>query len=267
MSTQPIVLIDAFSSSAFSGNPAGVCLMDTFPDQKWMQAVAIEMNQAETAFLVVEKDGFRLRWFTPGGEVDLCGHATLASAHHLWESGKLSPEKTAKFYTLSGLLTATLEGEWIELDFPAEIVAPVEAPEDLEVILGCEPIFVGKNRLDYLIELSSEAEVRQLRPDLRGIARLPSRGLIVTAAGSGDADIVSRCFYPALGVNEDPVTGSAHCGLAPYWIPRLKKSELLAYQASSRGGWLRIRKAGDRVLLRGQAVTTLRGYICAPSQG
>lgn len=263
MSTKPITLIDAFSSTAFSGNPAGVCVMDAFPDQKWMQAVAIEMNQAETAFLVPERDGFRLRWFTPGGEVDLCGHATLASAHHLWESGRLSRSAKASFYTLSGLLTATLVGEWIELDFPAEIVVPVEPPDGLEQMLGCKPVFIGKNRLDYLVELSSEVEVRELRPDLREIARLPSRGLIVTAKGAGEADIVSRCFYPALGVNEDPVTGSAHCGLAPYWIPRLEKSELLAYQASTRGGWLRIRQSGDRVLLRGQAVTTLRGSICS----
>ena len=236
-----------------------------------MQSVAAEMNLAETAFLISGEDGFDLRWFSPVREVELCGHATLASAHHLWESGYLSPQKTVHFYTLSGLLTAqrmdseaaasSMEDAWIELDFPAETVNPAEAPANLERVLNTRPVFVGKSRLDYLVELASEQEVRDFQPDFKAIAAIEGRGLVITARGSGEADIVSRCFYPRYGIDEDPVTGSAHCSLAPYWASRLGKPELLAYQASQRGGWLRIRDDGDRVKLRGQAVTTLRGEL------
>jgi PhzF family phenazine biosynthesis protein len=216
------------------------------------------------------QDGYDLRWFTPGGEVDLCGHATLASAHYLWETGALAANKQARFHTRSGLLTAdrllTNRVAWIELDFPAEPVSPATAPDGLAAMLGAEPVFVGRNRLDYLVELKDESTVRSLRPDLKQIAALSdkedARGIIVTAASTnGKADIVSRCFYPHFRIDEDPVTGSAHCGLAPYWIPRLGKQEILAYQASARGGWLHLHIAGDRVKLRGQAVTTLRGEL------
>jgi PhzF family phenazine biosynthesis protein len=215
-------------------------------------------------------DGYDLRWFTPGGEVDLCGHATLASAHYLWETGALAAGQQARFHTRSGLLTAdrlVVDGTpWIELDFPAEPVSPAAAPEGLAAMLGAEPVWVGRNRLDYLVELKDDSTVRALRPDLKQIAALSSkqgaRGIIVTAAGTnGKADIVSRCFYPHFHIDEDPVTGSAHCGLAPYWMPRLGKQEIVAYQASARGGWLHLRLAGDRVKLRGQAVTTLRGEL------
>jgi PhzF family phenazine biosynthesis protein len=235
-----------------------------------MQSVAIEMNHAETAFLLRDGGGYNLRWFTPGGEVDLCGHATLASAHYLWESGELGQHEQARFSTRSGLLTAdrlSIEGEpWIELDFPGEPARSIDPPAGLASMLGAEPVWVGKNRMDYLVELKDESTVRALVPDLKAVEALSHtenvRGIIVTAAGTeGSADVVSRCFYPRLRIDEDPVTGSAHCAIAPYWSPRLKKPELIAYQASPRGGWLRLRLVGDRVKLRGQAVTTLRGEL------
>jgi PhzF family phenazine biosynthesis protein len=271
---QSIAVVDAFTVEPYRGNPAGICVLPAPAPDEWMQSVAIEMNHAETAFLIKRgasnQDGYNLRWFTPGGEVDLCGHATLGSAHYLWETGALAANQQARFHTRSGLLTADRlvinATPWIELDFPAEPVAPATAPEGLAAMLGVEPVFVGRNRMDYLVELKDEATVRSLRPDLKQIAALSARedarGIIVTAAGAtGNADIVSRGFYPHLRIDEDPVTGSAHCGLAPYWIPRLGKEEILAYQASARGGWLHLRLAGDRVKLRGQAVTTLRGEL------
>ncbi len=268
--TQPIAVVDAFTAQPYRGNPAGICVLAAPASDGWMQSVAIEMNHAETAFLVKIRDGYDLRWFTPGGEVDLCGHATLASAHYLWETEVLGAEEQARFHTRSGLLTADrvlIDGAaWVELDFPAEPVSPAPAPDGLVAMLGAEPVFVGRNRLDYLVELANEAIVRSLHPDLKQIAALSdaedARGVIVTAAGANsNADIVSRCFYPSFRIDEDPVTGSAHCGLAPYWIPRLAKPEIVAYQASARGGWLHLRIAGDRVKLRGQAVTTLRGEL------
>jgi PhzF family phenazine biosynthesis protein len=272
--SQPIAVVDAFTAEPYHGNPAGICVLPAAASDTWMQSVAIEMNHAETAFLIQRAtgnhDGYDLRWFTPGGEVDLCGHATLASAHYLWETDALAASQQARFHTRSGLLTAdrlVVDGTpWIELDFPAEPVSPAAAPEGLAAMLGAQPVWVGRNRLDYLVELKDESTVRALHPDLKQIAALSSkedtRGIIVTAAGAnGKADIVSRCFYPHFHIDEDPVTGSAHCGLAPYWIPRLGKQEIVAYQASSRGGWLHLRLAGDRVKLRGQAVTTLRGEL------
>jgi PhzF family phenazine biosynthesis protein len=271
---QPIAVVDAFTAEPYRGNPAGICVLPAAASDEWMQSVAIEMNHAETAFLVKIRTGsegaYDLRWFTPGGEVDLCGHATLASAHYLWESEALSAEQQARFHTRSGLLTAErliVDGTpWIELDFPSEPVSPVETPQGLGAMLGAEPVFVGRNRLDYLVELKDETTVRSLRPDFKQITALSDkedvRGIIVTAtAAAGEADIVSRCFFPRFHIDEDPVTGSAHCGLAPYWRPRLGKQEIVAYQASARGGWLRLRVAGDRVKLRGQAVTTLRGVL------
>lgn len=271
---QPIAVVDAFTAEPYHGNPAGICILAEPASDTWMQSVALEMNHAETAFLIKRgsgnHDGYNLRWFTPAAEVDLCGHATLAAAHYLWESGALAPEEQARFHTRSGLLTAdrvTLDSAaWIELDFPSEPVRAVAAPTSLAAMLGVEPVFVGRNRMDYLVELNDEAAIHTLQPDLKQIAALSSaenvRGIIVTAAGTNKpADIVSRCFYPRFGIDEDPVTGSAHCALAPYWTPRLAKQEILAYQASARGGWLRLRLAGDRVKLRGQAVTTLRGEL------
>jgi PhzF family phenazine biosynthesis protein len=266
MRSKSITVVDAFTSKPYAGNQAAICLLDAPASEAWMQAVAGEMNLAETAFLVAREDGYGLRWFTPSREVELCGHATLASAHFLWTSGHLAPELMARFHTLSGLLTARRlpqrnDGVWIELDFPAEAVQPAEDPANLEQALDARPVFIGRNRLDYLVELSSEREVRGLHPDLAKIAEIEARGVIVTARGSGEAEIVSRCFFPRYGINEDPVTGSAHCALAPYWSKRLGKSELIAYQASARGGWLRLRNEDTRVKLSGQAVTTLRGEL------
>jgi PhzF family phenazine biosynthesis protein len=271
---QPIAVVDAFTAQPYRGNPAGICVLPAAASDAWMQSVAIEMNHAETAFLVrrgaSKDDGYDLRWFTPGGEVDLCGHATLASAHYLWETAALKPDEQARFHTRSGLLTADRlllnSIAWVELDFPSEPVAATATPEDLAAMLGAEPLFVGRNRMDFLVELKDESTVRALNPDLKQIAALSNkenaRGIIVTAAGTNKVPaIVSRCFFPSCGIDEDPVTGSAHCALAPYWIPRLAKQELVAYQASARGGWLHLRLAGDRVKLRGQAVTTLRGEL------
>ncbi len=267
---QPIAVVDAFTGGPYRGNTAGICVLPAAASDEWMQSVAIEMNHAETAFLVNSSDGYNLRWFTPGGEVDLCGHATLASAHYLWETAALRPDEKALFHTRSGLLTADrllIDGTvWIELDFPSEPVSPTATPEGLSAMLGAEPVYVGRNRMDFLVELKDESTVRNLLPDFKRIEALSAeanlRGIIVTAPGStGEADIVSRCFFPRFHIDEDPVTGSAHCALAPYWIPRLGKHEIVAYQASARGGWLRLRLAGDRVKLRGQAVTTLRGEL------
>jgi len=258
--------VDAFADRPFAGNPAAVCLLEQPGDARWMQDVAREMNLSETAFLEPAGDGFHLRWFTPAVEVELCGHATLASAHVLWESGRLDPSATARFHTLSGLLTAQRQGEWIELDFPAKPVDEVSPPEGLIAALGSDPpapLFIGKSRFDYLVELPSEGAVRSAVPDHSRLRTLPVRGVIVTARGDagGPYDFVSRFFAPGSGVDEDPVTGSAHCTLGPYWAPKLGKQDLLAYQASARGGVVRVRVAGDRVKLGGQAVTVLRGRL------
>jgi PhzF family phenazine biosynthesis protein len=255
--------VDAFTDRPFAGNPAAVCFLDEPGDAGWMQDVAREMNLSETAFLHPTGDGFHLRWFTPAVEVALCGHATLASAHVLWETGRLDPAATARFHTLSGLLTAERRGDWIELDFPAQPVEEVSPPEGLAEAIGAEPLFVGKSLYDYLLELPSEEAVRSARPDHPRLATLPVRGVIITArdASSGPYDFVSRFFAPGSGVDEDPATGSAHCTLGPYWAPKLGKEEFLAYQASARGGVVRVRLVGDRVKLGGQAVTVLRGRL------
>lgn len=261
----PILQIDAFADRPFTGNPAAVCLLDEARGDAWMQAVAAEMNLSETAFLLPENDGWRLRWFTPAVEVDLCGHATLASAHALWEEGLLGPGETARFHTRSGLLTAARDGEWIELDFPATPPEPAAAPEGLEAALGARPVRVGRSRFDLVVELESEAAVRSLRPDIGRLAQVPARGVVVTARGetAGGPDFVSRFFGPAVGVDEDPVTGSAHCALAPLWASRLGRDELVGYQASARGGTVRVRVTGRRVRLAGRALTVLRGVLLA----
>ena len=262
--TLHITQVDSFTNRPFAGNPAGVCILQKAADESWMLKVAGEMNLAETAFLVPKGDGYDLRWFTPTVEVDLCGHATLASAHVLWEDGHLKPSAQARFHTKSGLLTADRREPWIELDFPATPAAPAEAPRGLNEALGAEPRFVGRSKFDYLVELDSEAAVRELEPDLGAIARVRARGVIVTArADKGKYDFVSRFFAPQSGVPEDPVTGSAHCALAPYWSAKLGKKELMAFQASTRGGEIRLRLDGDRVRLGGQAVTVLRGELTA----
>jgi len=257
-----IVQVDAFTDTPFRGNPAAVCVLPDERDAAWMQAVAAEMNLSETAFLVKRADGFGLRWFTPAVEVDLCGHATLASAHVLWEDRHLAREAQARFHTKSGLLTADRSGEWIELDFPVKRATPAAAPPGLAEALGAAPKYVGKNQFDYLVEVDSEDTVRALAPDHTALAKLPVRGVIVTSRASTHGfDFVSRFFAPGSGIAEDPVTGSSHCALGPFWGARLGKTQMLAYQASARGGVVRVRLAGERVALGGQAVTVLRGEL------
>lgn len=264
-----IFQVDAFTSRPFAGNPAGVCLLDQRRDEAWMQAVASEMNLSETAFLLREGSAHRLRWFTPEIEVPLCGHATLASAHVLWETGALEPEAEAVFHTHSGVLAARRgDGGWIELDFPALFERPAEAPEAVLSAFRVEPTYVGMIGRpemwedNYLLELGSEAAVRAARPDLSSLRAPDAPAVLLTARGdSGEHDFVSRYFAPGAGIDEDPVTGAAHCILAPFWSKRLGKDEMLGYQASRRGGTVGVRLAGERVKLRGRAVTVLEGSL------
>jgi PhzF family phenazine biosynthesis protein len=259
---QRFTQVDAFTDRPFAGNPAAVCLLPAARDGTWMQQVGREMNLAETAFLVPRAKGYDLRWFTPTMEVDLCGHATLASAHVLWEEGHLRPGEAATFHTRSGVLTATRQDEMIWLDFPATPDRQAAEPAELQGSLGVTIRYMGRTAFDYLVEIESAAALRSMTPDLGALARLPVRGVIVTArADTGEHDFVSRFFAPAAGVPEDPVTGSAHCGLGPFWAARLGKKELIGYQASARGGTVRVRVDGDRVHLGGQAVTVLRGEL------
>jgi PhzF family phenazine biosynthesis protein len=259
-----ITQVDSFTNKPFAGNPAGVCVLPDAREESWMQDVAREMNLAETAFLVRNADGYALRWFTPAAEVDLCGHATLASAHVLWETKQLPATETARFHTKSGLLTAVKRGDWIEMDFPATPDERIDAPSGLVESLGASPRYVGKTIFDYLVELDSEDSVRALRPDFRGLAALGMRGVIATARSADPAfEFVSRYFAPAFGIDEDPVTGSTHCALAPYWGRQLSKTSFLARQLSSRGGILKLELRGDRVGIAGQAVTVLRAELLA----
>jgi len=264
--------VDAFTSEPFAGNPAGVCVLDAPADAGWMQQVAREMNLSETAFLHRTDDGYALRWFTPVVEVDLCGHATLASAHVLWQRSLLGPAEPARFDTRSGRLTATRvenlsasgrSEEWIELDFPS---TPEEAtsatPAALAEGLGIQPKYVGRSRFDYLVELADERAVRNVAPDFVKLRTIQARGVIVTArADSAGVDFVSRYFAPAFGIDEDPVTGSTHCCLGPFWATRLARRTLVAHQLSARGGVMKVTVAGDRVRLAGQAVTVLKGEL------
>ena len=257
-----ITQVDAFTDRPFSGNPAAVCLLAQPREDSWMQFVAREMNLSETAFLLPRDSGFGLRWFTPTIEVDLCGHATLASAHVLWEDRHLAPEQPARFYTRSGVLTAEKKENWIEMDFPATPAEPSAPVEGLESALGVKACHLGRTRFDYLVGVETEDAVRALKPDLGALGRLNVRGVIVTSRASRrDYDFVSRFFAPAAGVDEDPVTGSAHCCLGPFWKERLGRAGLVGYQASARGGFVRTRCVGDRVHISGQAVTVLRGEL------
>ncbi len=256
-----LLQIDAFTSQAFRGNPAAVCLLDRERDAQWMQDVAAEMNLSETAFLLRRDEAnYDLRWFTPAIEVALCGHATLASAHALHEEQGLT---SARFHTKSGVLTAQRNGDLIELDFPATLAEPAKAPEDLLESLDIEsPIYVGRNKFDFIIELDLDDAVRALNPDHARLRRVPVRGVIVTARSSTpEFDFISRFFAPGSGIDEDPVTGSAHCCLTPYWAEKLGKTEMTAFQASPRGGVVHVRLDGDRVKLAGNAVTVLRGEL------
>ncbi|MDH4157111.1 MAG: PhzF family phenazine biosynthesis protein [candidate division Zixibacteria bacterium] len=259
---QSIIQVDSFASEPFKGNPAGVCLLKRAADESWMQNVASEMNLSETAFLYPEGEGYHLRWFTPKCEVEMCGHGTLASAHLLFEDGHLPPDATALFYTLSGELRACKVGALIELDFPATPAEEVEPPFGLLEALGTEARFVGMTRFDALVDVGSEKIVRGMQPDFGSLAAIDVRGAVVTApSDSAEYDFVSRFFAPAAGINEDPVTGSAHCALGPYWQTRLGKNELTAFQASARGGEVHVRINGDRVFLAGRAVTVIRGEL------
>ena len=259
-----ITQVDAFTSRPFAGNPAAVCVLPEDRDEAWMQDVAREMNLAETAFLLRRPDGYGLRWFTPTVEVDLCGHATLASAHVLWETGQLAADETARFHTKSGLLTAVRRGDWIELDFPATPDEPVDAPPGLVESLGASPRYVGKSIFDYLVELDSEESVRALRPDFGIMKKIGARGVIATSRSADPGfDFVSRYFAPAFGIDEDPVTGSTHCALAPFWSRQLGKNAFLARQISARGGVLKLELRGERVGIGGQAVTVMRAELLA----
>ena len=263
----PICVVDAFTSKAFGGNPAGVCMLEYPGDEAWMQSVAAEMKHAETAFLCAREGGFDLRWFTPTAEVDLCGHATLAAAHALWDGGHLSRDTQATFHTKSGTLTCRSRGPAIVMDFPAEPVGNGIAFDRGDVVrdlrLDEQPLFVGSNRMDVLVEVASDEIVRRLEPDMEALGKLETRGVIVTSPGAGEYDVVSRFFAPAVGVPEDDATGSAHCCLGPYWTEKLGKDELKCYQASARGAEITVRLKGERVELEGRAVTTLRGELLA----
>ncbi len=252
-------IVDAFTSEPFAGNPAAVCLLPGPSDELWMKRVAREMNLSETAFLYPMEGGFSLRWLTPAVEVKLCGHATLASAFALWETGVLDPGEIARFHTLSGWLTCEREGDWIAMDFPAKICLPCEPPAGLEEALGTELLFCGSNGMDYLVEVASAEVLRRLVPNLSLLSNLPVRGVIVTSGSDvEEIDFLSRFFAPAAGVNEDPVTGSAHCALGPYWQGKTGRNEYTAFQASERGGTVRLEVKGERVVLRGQAVLMSR---------
>ncbi|MBS3968597.1 MAG: PhzF family phenazine biosynthesis protein [Clostridia bacterium] len=260
-----IYQVDAFTQEPFKGNPAAVCILNEIKDEEWMQAVAQEMNLSETAFLYPEKDGYDLRWFTPAAEVDLCGHATLASAHALWENGYLNLDQQARFYTKSGLLTALVRGDWIELNFPAEPEKETDPPEEIIKAIGAKPIYTGRNRLDYLFEYETEDIIRGLAPDFSFLGSiLGYRGVIVTSKSKLESyDFVSRYFAPGVGINEDPVTGSAHCCLGPFWKQKLGKNPLTGLQVSRRTGVVKVSVEGERVLLMGRAVTVLKGELTA----
>jgi PhzF family phenazine biosynthesis protein len=254
-----LVQVDAFTDRPFTGNPAAVCLLASPGDAVWMRAVAGEMNLAATAFVWPAVDGFGLRWFSPISELSLCGHGTLAAAHVLFERGDAPAGQAIRFHTQAGLLTASRRDDRIELDFPKETSAPAEPPPGLLRALDQAAVNVERNRLDYLVELASEEAVRAARPDLGLLRCLPMRGLILTARSATAAgDFVSRFFAPSVGIDEDAVTGSAHCCLGPYWQRQLGRADLVGVQLSRRGGVVRVRVDGERVRLAGQVVTVAR---------
>ena len=255
-------LVDAFTRSAFRGNTAGVCIPDGPADAAWMQQVAAELKHSETAFLVPEGEHWNLRWFTPAKEVELCGHATLAAASVLFSTGRAPADKPIVFETLSGNLTVRKDGDWISMDFPAEPASASMPVPGLGAALGVEPLYTGRNRFDYLVELPLADDVCSLEPDMDALMVIHARGIIVTAASDvPEIDFVSRFFAPSVGVPEDPVTGSAHCCLAPYWGEKLGKTEMTGFQCSARGGSVRVKLAGDRVILSGHAVLVFSGKL------
>ena len=261
--TIPLFQVDAFTDRPFHGNPAAVCLLQSARDEEWMQSVAAEMNLAETAFVSPREDGYDLRWFTPTCEVDLCGHATLATAHALWETQRLPAGTIARFQTKSGWLTASQRDGLIELDFPATPPDPAPAfAAGLTAAVRTPVAWAGRSRFDLVARLATADAVRRAEPDLALVGALPCRGVIVTAPGDdGVHDFVSRFFGPQSGVDEDPVTGSAHCALAPYWAGELRRTTLMGFQASPRGGTVRVQLDGDRVRLGGHAITVMRGEL------
>jgi len=259
-----IYFVDAFTDRPFAGNPAGVCFPYKTPEDTWMQALAKEIGFSETAFLLPATEGYSLRWFTPAVEVDLCGHATLASAHVLWESGRLQAGEQAVFHTRSGRLAARRHKELIELDFPCAPVHGIPAPEGLLESLGVSATWVGRSSANYFVVVESEEVVRDAKPDFANLKKCfhGDVGVIVTSrSGSPGYDVVSRFFAPAAGIDEDPVTGSAHCSIGPYWSEVLRLEDLRAYQASARGGFLWVRSGPERVYIRGRAVTILQGRL------
>jgi PhzF family phenazine biosynthesis protein len=266
MPNLPLYIADAFTSQPFGGNPAAVCLLERPAPVDWMQGLAREMNLSETAFVVPQGEGYGLRWFTPTVEVDLCGHATLATSHVLWQEAGVPNDRTLHFQTLSGILSCTRRDGWISMDFPAIPARPVDAPVGLNEALGANPVAVGRSKFDLIVELPSEQAVREVSPDFQKLLTIPVRGTIVTARSDDpEFDFVSRFFAPAVGVNEDPVCGSAHCCLGPYWGERLAKDQLLGRQVSQRVGIIRVTLQGERLQISGQAVTTLRGAVDAPT--
>ena len=259
---QKIYQVDAFTTEVFKGNPAGVCVLPEGREDSWLQNVASEMNLSETAFVLRENGDWRLRWFTPSQEMYLCGHATLSTAHILWERGFLPKGTEARFHTLSGLLTVKQEGDWMEMDFPAWIAEPKEVSQELTDVVGVPVSWFGRNEHFGMAVVETPEQVRQLQPKFHQLREMPMDGLIVTAQGDGHPyDFVSRVFGPKLGIDEDPVTGGAHCMLTPYWAEQLGKPSLHAYQASKRGGELRVTAKGDRVALGGQAVTVFEAEL------
>lgn len=259
-----LFIVDAFTDRPFAGNPAAVCLLRDEHDATWMQAVAGEMNLSETAFVRSIGKDFELRWFTPKAEVELCGHATLASAHVLWTEEIVSKSEPIRFHTKSGVLTASRHDDHVELDFPATPAVEAEPPDGLLDALGVQATFVGESKYDKLLVVDAEDVVRSLRPDFGKLAQIDTRGVIVSSRSADrQFDFISRYFAPAFGVDEDPVTGSVHCCLGPYWGEQLGKNEMKAFQASARGGVLQLRLEGDRVVLGGQAVMVVRGELCA----
>lgn len=259
----PILQVDAFTDTPFKGNSAAICLLTDLKNDAWHQSLATEMNLSETAFLSKQQDGYNLRWFTPAVEVDLCGHATLASTHALKEMGLIQEDEKVSYFTRSGKLISTIRNGKIELNFPSEPCQQCPAPPDLLDGLNIQPTFIGKNRMDYLVEVETEKEVQELKPDFARLSNLGLRGVMVTAkSSSNERDFVSRFFAPGSGIDEDPVTGSAHCCLAPYWAEKLGNTKLRAHQISQRGGKLDLELLNDRIILKGQAVTIFKGELC-----
>jgi predicted PhzF superfamily epimerase YddE/YHI9 len=258
----PLLHVDAFAHAPFRGNPAAVCLLDAARPTEWMQALAAELNLPATAFVHGQPAGFALRWFSPTAELSLCGHGTLASAYALWETGRLAPTAAARFATRSGVLSAVRRDGWVTIDLPAEVASAASAPVGLLDAVGVKARWIGRNRLDYVIEVDDEAAVRAAAPDLGALTAIDTRGVIVTARASTPGfDFVSRFFAPRLGIPEDSVTGSAHCCLAPLWAARLGTPRVSGLQLSARGGVVRAEVAGDRVALSGQIIPVLRGEL------